>query len=77
MDIKELRSQSLVALQRTLAEAERRLQELRFEISSGQLRDIREVREVRKRIAQIKTLMKENQLSDSNETQSDSTEETK
>ena len=61
MDIKELRSQSPTALQRTLAEAERRLQELRFQISSGQLRDIREVREVRKRIAQIKTLVQENQ----------------
>lgn len=59
MDIKDLRSQSPVALKRTLAETERKLQELRFKISSNQLKDIRGVRVNRKRIAQIKTLLTE------------------
>ena len=59
MQVKDLRAQSLASLKRSLEEAERRLQELRFQLSSNQLSQVRGVREARRQIARIKTILRE------------------
>ncbi len=61
MDAVELRKQSDESLTKLLKEAQERLQELRFELSANQLKDVREVREVRRTIARIRTILKEKQ----------------
>jgi len=59
MDVRELRKQSASSLAKMLKEAQDRLQELRFELSANQLKDVREVREVRAGVAQMKTILRE------------------
>ena len=58
----ELRERSLDDLRRVLDEAGRELFNLRFQAASGQLANPRRVREVRKEIARIKTVLKEREL---------------
>ena len=58
MDIKELRDKTAVELERMLAQARNRLRELRFKVAAKQLADVREIRETRKLVAQIMTLIK-------------------
>ena len=62
MDIKELRDKTPVELQRLLAEARNRLRDLRFKVAAKQLTDVREIRETRKVIAQILTLLGQEKL---------------
>ena len=61
MKIKDLREKSEVELERLLADSRNKLRELRFRIAAKQLGDVREVRQVRRTIAQILTLKKANQ----------------
>jgi len=57
MDIKTLSTQSVEMLARMLAETEGELRELRFRLASHQLKQVREVRELRKRVANIQRLL--------------------
>ena len=59
MDMKTLRSKTTQGLERELEEAQQHLKELRFKLSSHQLKNVREVRKVRQTIAQLKTILKE------------------
>lgn len=59
MDIKNLRKQPTEALERNLQQARSHFHELRFKISTNQLKDVREIRETKKSIAQILTILKE------------------
>lgn len=59
MDIKSLRNQDEIAIKKQLSEARGRLQELKFKASSNQLKDVREIREVKKAIAQMHTVLSE------------------
>ena len=68
MKIKELKSKSDNELQKILAESREKLRELRFKLSSGQVKNVREIREVRKTIAQILTLLKERQTQNDKKT---------
>lgn len=61
MDIKELREKTDVELNKALADARNRLRELRFKEAAKQLSDVREIRETRKAIAQMLTLLAERQ----------------
>jgi len=55
MDFKELEGKSAAELKRMLAEERARLHGLRLKLSVNQLKDVREVRATRKKIAQIIT----------------------
>ena len=57
MDVKTLRKQSGKDLDKSLSDAQVRLRELRFSLASNQLKDVRQVRKVRKEIARIKTVL--------------------
>ncbi len=59
MKIKELRDKSDVELERMLAELRSKLQDQRFGLAGRRFKRVREVRDVRKGIARILTLMKE------------------
>lgn len=59
METKELRDKTQPELQRLLAEARNRLRELRFKVAAKQLSDVREIRETRRTVARILTLMAE------------------
>lgn len=62
MKIKELRRLSLSELQKKLIESREKLRDLRFKIASKQVKNIREIREIKKTIARILTLLKQSQI---------------
>ncbi len=57
MEFKELQKKEEKDLQEILMQSREKIRELRFKASHGQLKDIREIRETRKKIAQILTLL--------------------
>jgi large subunit ribosomal protein L29 len=59
MDAKTLRQKTKEALVRELQDSKDKLKTLEFKLSSNQVKNVREVRVVKKTIARIKTLMKE------------------
>jgi len=54
---KELKLKSEAELNKLLVSAREKLRDLRFKVSQNQLKNIREVRAIRKKIAQIMTLL--------------------
>ncbi len=61
MDWKDLKNAAPEALARSLEEARTHLRSLHNQLSSHQLTKVREVREARKQIARIKTLLQQKQ----------------
>ena len=59
MDIKTLSTQSVEALRRLLAETESELKDLRFQLASNQLKQVRTVRVLRKHVANIQRVLRE------------------
>ena len=57
MDAKTLRAKNTEALLKDLEDAQSRLKELRFKVSSSQLKDVREIRELKRAIARMKTIL--------------------
>jgi len=57
MELKELKSKTLAELERLLAKNREVLRDLKFKVSSKQLKNIREVRNAKKVIARILTLI--------------------
>ncbi|MBI4653278.1 50S ribosomal protein L29 [Candidatus Kuenenbacteria bacterium] len=62
MKIKELKQKSENELQKILQESREKMRELRFKIASKQLKKVREVRNVKKLIAKILTLLNQNTI---------------
>ena len=58
MKAKELRQKTIKELQELLQERRKRLAQLRFDLSLKKLKNVREIREVKKDIARILTLLK-------------------
>jgi len=58
MKIKELRQKPKDELQNLMAEKKEGLRTLRFDLSSGKVKNVREIRTIRKDIAKILTLLK-------------------
>lgn len=58
-ELKELRLKSESELQRLLALNREKLRDLRFKVSQNQLKNIREIRQLKKKISKILTLLKE------------------
>jgi large subunit ribosomal protein L29 len=59
MKIKEIKSQSVKELEALLAASRLQLKDLRFKDANRALKDVREIRETKKLIAQILTVLKE------------------
>ncbi|MCD6528361.1 50S ribosomal protein L29 [bacterium] len=59
MKIKELRQKSKKELEKLLEEKREKLRSLRFDLVSGKVKNIREIRETKKDIARILTLLHE------------------
>ncbi|MDD2680719.1 MAG: 50S ribosomal protein L29 [Patescibacteria group bacterium] len=57
MEIKELTSKTPAELQKLLAQYREKLRELRFKDSNRQLKNVREIRQVRENIARIFTVL--------------------
>ena len=62
MKIKELRKLSADKLTEKLTELRNKSRELRFSIANNQLKDVRELREVKKTIAKIITILNQQRL---------------
>ena len=60
MDITDLKNKTDKDLREILVEKRRTLRELSFQVSEKQLKNVREIRQVRKNIAQILTLLNKN-----------------
>ena len=58
MRLTEMRQKSKGELQRLLEENRERLRQLRFDLASGKVKNVREIRKIKKEVAQILTLMK-------------------
>jgi ribosomal protein L29 len=57
MDTKTLRAKNPEALIKDLEEAQARLKELRFKVSSSQIKNVREIRALKRSIARMKTIL--------------------
>ena len=60
MELKELKSKTEKELRQFLGEAREKLRNLRFKDANKQLKNVREIRVVKKLIAQVLTLLKHN-----------------
>jgi ribosomal protein L29 len=58
MKIIELRQRSKDELKKTLGDNREKLRQLRFDLAAGKVKNVREVRKVKKEISQILTLIK-------------------
>ena len=58
MKIEELRQKSESELKNLLAEKRERLRVLRFDLASGKVKNVREIRQIKKDIARILTILK-------------------
>ena len=61
-ELKELRSSNPQDLQAKLGDLKAELFNLRFQLATGQLENPMRIREVKKSIAQIKTILREEEL---------------
>jgi len=59
MKIGELRQKSKPELQKLLTELRERLRQLRFDLAAGKVKNVREIRKIKKEIARILTLLKQ------------------
>ena len=57
MEISEIKKKSQSELKKILAEKREKLRQLRFDLSSGKVKNVREIRMVKKDIARILTIM--------------------
>ncbi len=64
-ELNEIKKNSSEDLSARLMELKRELFNLRFQLSTGQLENPMRIREVKKSIAQIKTVMREQEISES------------
>ena len=58
MKIGELRQRSKSELEKLLEENREKLRALRFELAAGKVKNVREIRKIKKDIARILTLLK-------------------
>jgi len=56
--IKELRKKTKEEIQKILTDNREKLKQLRFDLAAGKVKNVREVREIKKNIARILTIIK-------------------
>lgn len=57
MDIKEIKNKPLSELNHLLGDLRKKLSDLKFKVSQNQLKNIREIRTIKKDIAKVLTVM--------------------
>lgn len=62
-DIKEMKNKPVAELELAVKEGTERLRALRFDLAAGKVKNVSELREVRKRIARAKTFIQEKMTS--------------
>lgn len=62
MNIKEIRGKSDKELNKLLFDQREKLRDLNFKLESKQIKNVRDIRKVKKSIAQILTVLKEREL---------------
>jgi large subunit ribosomal protein L29 len=62
MKLKELKNLPDLELKKSLENSRERLRSLRFDLASGKVKNVREIREIRKTIARTITLLKERKI---------------
>ncbi|MFH1036879.1 MAG: 50S ribosomal protein L29 [Patescibacteria group bacterium] len=60
MKISELRQKSKDELKKISDDSREKLRQLRFDLASGKVKNVREIRQIKKDIARIMTLFKQN-----------------
>ncbi len=60
MEFKELKNKKEAELHRILAESRNKLRELRFKNANRQLKNVREIRDLKKTVARVLTLLNAN-----------------
>jgi len=60
MKISEFKQRSAAELQKILQESKEKLRVLRFDLSAGKLKNVSEIKKIRKDVARIKTILNEN-----------------
>lgn len=61
-DLNEIRENSIGELQKKVIDLKNELFNLRFQLATGQLENPMRIKEVKKSIAQVKTILKEKEL---------------
>lgn len=62
MKTKELQKLTDAELKKALEQNQERLRSLRFDLASGKVKNVREIRETRKTVARVYTLLKERKI---------------
>lgn len=62
MEIQEIRTQSATEREKMLVERQEKLRELRFRVARRELKNIRDIRKIKKEVARILTVAKEGAL---------------
>ena len=58
-EIKELKLKPVAELAHLVADASEKLRVLRFDLAAGKVKDISQIRDLRKKVARMKTFMKQ------------------
>jgi ribosomal protein L29 len=58
-EIQELKNKPLAELEKLFREGRERLRVLKFDLAAGKVKDVRELRDLRKNIARLLTFMKD------------------
>ena len=66
MDLKDLKVKKISELHSLLAKWRNELRELRFKDANGQLKNVREIRSIKKNVAKVLTLLNEGKDSEKN-----------
>ncbi len=59
MKVKEIRKKKEKELEKLLSDKRKRLQEVRFKLASGKVKDVKEAKNIRQDISRILTILKE------------------
>ncbi len=59
MELQEVRAKSAVELEKMLVEQREKLRELRFRVARRELKNIRDIRKIKKEVARVLTVAKE------------------
>jgi len=59
MKTTELRQKSKEELEKSLQDSREKLRQLRFDLSAGKVKNVREIRRIKKEIARILTILKQ------------------
>jgi len=62
MKLRELKHLPDLELKKSLENSREKLRSLRFDLASGKVKNVREIREIKKTIARILTLLKERKI---------------